>query len=72
MYAEAFEQLGVLDKLEGFASRNGPKFYGLPINSEKIRLTRKSWTLPESMPLEESQIVPFRAGETLSWKASRV
>ncbi len=72
MYAEAFEQLGILDKLEGFASRNGPQFYGLPVNSGKIRLTKENWTLPESMPLEASRIIPFRAGETLSWKASRI
>jgi len=72
MYAEAFDQLGVIDKLEAFAGINGPKFYRLPINPGKIRLTRESWKLPESMSLETSQIIPFRAGETLSWKASRI
>ncbi|ABC31681.1 dihydroorotase, homodimeric type [Hahella chejuensis KCTC 2396] len=69
LYAEAFDELGALDKLEGFASLHGPTFYGLPINSGKVRLSKQEWTMPASMALGDSSIVPFRAGETIRWKA---
>ncbi|WLQ14867.1 dihydroorotase [Hahella aquimaris] len=69
LYAEAFDELGALDKLEGFASLHGPKFYGLPVNNGKVRLSKQEWTIPTSMTLGDSTIVPFRAGETIRWKA---
>ncbi|AZZ91131.1 dihydroorotase [Hahella sp. KA22] len=69
LYAEAFDELGALEKLEGFASLHGPKFYGLPANSGKVRLSKQDWTMPTSMALGDSTIVPFRAGETIRWKA---
>lgn len=67
-YAEAFEQAGALDKLEGFASFHGADFYGLPRNTGTLRLERHDWTVPESYPLGDKQVVPLRAGETLGWK----
>ncbi|WP_020407659.1 dihydroorotase [Hahella ganghwensis] len=69
LYAKAFDELGALDKLEGFASLHGPEFYNLPVNSGKIRLQRGDWQIPEKMPLADSTIIPFGAGETISWKA---
>ena len=66
-YALTFEEQEALDKLEGFASLNGPRFYGLPVNKEKITLTRKEQTVPERMTLSETDIIPFHAGETLGW-----
>ncbi|MDO9135519.1 dihydroorotase, partial [Hydrogenophaga sp.] len=48
MYAEAFDSVGALDRLEAFASFNGPAFYGLPRNSGSVTLKRESWTTPES------------------------
>ena len=68
LYAEIFDDLGVLDKLEGFASHYGPDFYGLPRNSDKITLIRKDWRAPNEMPFGDDIIVPLRAGETLRWK----
>ncbi|HEY1393558.1 MAG TPA: dihydroorotase [Methylibium sp.] len=68
LYAEAFEAAGALDKLEAFASFNGPDFYGLPRNSGTLSLRRDSWTLPESLPFGEAQLKPLRGGETLAWR----
>ena len=68
LYAEAFDQAGALDKLEAFASFNGPAFYGLPRNQGSITLRRESWTTPESFAFGEAELKPLRAGETLAWK----
>ncbi len=69
LYAEVFEQLNALDKLEGFASVHGPSFYGLPMNEDTITLNRESWVVSEQITLPNgSPIVPFFAGETLNWK----
>jgi dihydroorotase len=68
LYAEAFESVNALDKLEGFASLHGPAFYGLPVNSGSLTLVRESWTLPTELPFGEQILVPLRAGETLAWK----
>jgi dihydroorotase len=69
LYAEAFEQAGGLDKLEAFASFNGPDWYGLPRNSGKLTLAKETWTVPADYPyIATDTIVPLRAGETLSWK----
>ena len=68
MYAEAFESVGALDKLEAFASFNGPDFYGLPRNRGQVTLRRESWTLPTTLPFGDALIKPLRGGETLNWK----
>lgn len=69
LYAEAFEAAGALDKLEGFASFNGLDWYGLPRNADQITLVKETWTVPASYPyLATDDIVPLRAGESLSWK----
>ena len=68
LYAEAFESVGALDKLEDFASHHGADFYGLPRNTETITLCRQPWTLPESYPFADADIKPLRAGETLQWQ----
>jgi dihydroorotase len=68
LYAEAFEQAGALDKLEGFSSWYGADFYGLPRNTRRVVLRRASWTSPESFAFGASRVRPLRAGETLSWK----
>lgn len=66
-YAEAFDKVGALDRLEGFASHHGPDFYGLPRNADRIRLCRKSQPVPEVLPLGETELVPLRAGESVGW-----
>ena len=68
MYAEAFEQRNALDKLEAFASLNGPRFYGLPVSTEQITLVRQEWTAPASLPFGELTVIPLRAGEKLRWR----
>ena len=69
LYAEAFEKADALDKLEAFASFHGPDWYGLPRNSGKITLSKETWTVPERYPyLSTDDIVPLRAGESLTWK----
>ena len=68
LYAEAFEAAGALDKLEAFASFNGPDFYGLPRNTDAVTLHRQAFTLPDTLPFGDAEIKPLRAGETLNWK----
>jgi len=68
LYAEAFEEAGALDKLEAFASFNGPDFYGLPRNTDTITLVKESWDVPATYPLGEHSVVPIRAGEQIHWK----
>ena len=71
LYAEVFEEQGALDKLEGFASFFGADFYGLPRNSDTISLEKTEWQVPSSYPFGDSEVVPMKAGETLSWKLSK-
>ena len=68
LYAEAFDAAGALDKLEAFASFNGPAFYGLPRNTGTVTLREEAWTLPEAVPFGEAQLKPLRGGESLTWK----
>ncbi|MDO8990197.1 MAG: dihydroorotase [Sideroxyarcus sp.] len=68
LYAEAFEAVGALDKLEGFASFYGADFYGLPRNAETITLQREEWQVPASVGFGEHRLVPLRAGETMKWR----
>ena len=68
MYAEAFDSVAALDKLEAFASFNGADFYGLPRNSGTITLSRESWTPPESFAYGEAELKPLRSGEALPWR----
>ncbi|TFW26260.1 dihydroorotase [Massilia arenosa] len=68
LYTEAFARAGALDKLEAFASLNGPAFYGLPKNDGTVTLRRETWTLPATLPFGETQVVPLNAGEPIGWK----
>ncbi|MGB3201606.1 MAG: dihydroorotase [Nodosilinea sp.] len=68
LYAEAFESVGRLDKLEAFASFYGPDFYQLPRNTTQVTLTKTPWRIPDELPFGESGLVPLRAGEELTWQ----
>lgn len=68
LYAEVFEEADALDKLEAFASFNGPDFYGLPRNTDTITLAKESWEVPESYALGDSVVVPIKAGDKINWK----
>jgi dihydroorotase len=67
-YAEVFEEEGALDRLEAFASLNGPAFYGLAPNEARITLRREPSRVPEGIGEGKTAVVPFRAGETLRWR----
>lgn len=69
LYAEVFEAAGALDRLETFASLNGPAFYGLKPNPDRITLQREVWQVPDSYAyLGSDPLVPLRAGESVAWK----
>ena len=68
LYAEAFEDAGALDRLEGFASVHGAAFYDLPRNGGTITLARGTWPVPETLAFGATSITPLRAGATLRWK----
>lgn len=68
LYAEAFESVNALDKLEAFASFYGPDFYGLPRNTGTLTLRKESWNIPEQIAFGANTIVPLRAGEELHWR----
>ncbi len=67
LYAEAFAAAGALDKLEGFASEFGPRFYGLPLNQERLRLVETAWEVPAGYALGDDVLVPLRAGAQVAW-----
>ena len=69
LYAEAFEAAGALDRLEGFASFNGPDFYRLPRNTDTLTLARDAWSVPPTLDyLADDPLVPLRAGEQIAWR----
>jgi dihydroorotase len=63
-YAAVFDEEGALDRLQGFASEHGPRFYGLPLNSGTVTLTRARQPIPDRI----GDLVPFHAGQTLGWR----
>ena len=68
LYAQAFDAVGALDRLEGFASHHGADFYDLPRNGGSVVLRRETWTLPETVPFGDTTLKPLRGGETLAWR----
>jgi dihydroorotase len=70
LYAEVFEDAGALDRLEGFASEHGARFYGLPHNDGTVTLERSPWTVPGGYPFGDDTVVPLRAGESMRWRVA--
>jgi len=68
LYAEVFEAVNALDKLEGFASFFGPDFYRLPRNTEQVTLQKREWVIPNELTLGDTVLVPLDAGRSLAWK----
>ena len=68
--AQVFEEENALDKLEGFASLNGPRFYGLPANEDTITLERGTPTIPTEIAVPElnETIQVFEPPVTLNWR----
>ncbi len=69
-YLKTFQEEGALDKFEAFASINGPKFYGLPVNNQKIVLEKSPVKIPEAILVDDTHVVPFHAGEVMEWNLS--
>ena len=67
-YALTFEEEGALDRLEGFSSEFGPRFYGLPLNKGTVTLSREPQDVPDLMGDDTIRVVPFHASETLAWR----
>ena len=67
LYAEAFNSVGRLDRLEAFASHHGPDFYGLPRNSDRLVLERRAQLVPKELPFGDDHIVPLRASEEIGF-----
>jgi dihydroorotase len=67
-YAAVFDQEGSLDKFEAFASENGPRFYGLPLNEGTVTLERNAVAVPATVDANGTPIVPFHAGEDIGWR----
>ncbi|MEO0368134.1 MAG: dihydroorotase [Pseudomonadota bacterium] len=69
LYAQVFDEMNCLDKLEAFASIHGPQFYGLPVNSGTITLVEETWQLPNEIKLADGEtIVPFFTDEPIHWR----
>jgi dihydroorotase len=66
-YAMVFDEENALDKLQAFASENGPNFYGLPLNEGTITLERKPVEVPDSLGMGSIELVPFLAGTEIPW-----
>jgi dihydroorotase len=69
IYAQIFDEENVLDKLEAFASLNGPRFYGLPVNEERVTLKRETWVPAAEISGGAGAVKVFRGGESLAWKS---
>ena len=67
-YLRVFEEEDALDRFETFASEFGPAFYGLPLNESRVLLRRTNQAVPDLITRSDEQVVPFHAGQTLSWK----
>ncbi len=70
LYAEAFEEADALDRLEAFASFFGADFYGRSRNEGTVALVREEWTVPETYPFGDAEVVPLRAGSTVRWRVT--
>jgi dihydroorotase len=68
LYAQVFAEEGALDRLEGFASLNGPRFYGLALNEERVRLVNRPWRIPSEVRAGDAAVKPFLAGEEIGWQ----
>jgi dihydroorotase len=68
LYAEAFESVGRLDRLEAFASHFGADFYGLPRHTDRITLLKETWIAPEHYGFGQGALIPYRAGEGIAWR----
>ncbi len=70
--AHVFEDAGALDRLESFASLNGPAFYGLPPNEARMRLVKGGeWMPPPAVETDDGPVTIFDPGFPLQWQVMR-
>jgi dihydroorotase len=68
IYAQIFEENNAINKLENFASKFGAEFYGIPYNSDHVTLVKKDYLIPDRIKIDNQEIIPFLAGESLKWQ----
>lgn len=67
-YLKVFEEEGALQNFETFASINGPQFYGLPLNDERVTFRKESNFICEQVDIPTSgNVFPLFGGERLDW-----
>jgi dihydroorotase len=71
-YAQVFDEENALEHLEAFASVNGARFYGLPLNAGTIQLSKTTTTAPISIRVDDDEIIVFRGGLSLPWSVGPV
>ena len=69
IYAQIFDENNAINKLENFASKFGADFYGIPYNSDHITLSRKDYRIPNKIKIDNQELIPFLAGESLNWQS---
>jgi len=67
-YLAVFDEEDAVEHFEAFASENGPRFYGLPLNDGTVTLERVAHDVPARVGHGDIALVPFHAGETLGWR----
>jgi dihydroorotase len=68
MYAEAFESVQALHRLDDFGGRFGAQFYGLPLNEESITLEKRAQIVTTELAYGDATVVPFRNGDEMAWR----
>jgi dihydroorotase len=71
-YVQVFDEEGALDRFEAFASLNGARFYGFPVNSGTITLERRACRVMAAVEVEDTEVIVFQGGATLPWSLGRV
>ena len=67
-YAQVFDEEGALDRLEAFASVNGPTFYGLELNEGSVALERGESIVPDRIGDGDTSVVPYGAAASFGWR----
>jgi dihydroorotase len=65
--AQVFDEVGALDRLEGFTSLNGPSFYGLPVNETTMTLQKSGADYPAQIETDDGPVTVFDPGFALQW-----
>ena len=72
IYAEIFDRNNAIEKLENFSSKFGADFYRLSQNKNKIKLVRSSNKVPNSIKIDNGEVIPLLAGQEINWNCYAV